>query len=142
MHRFALRVRYGDTDQMGWAYYANYLRWFEVGRAELMRSLGRTYREVEDELGVLLPVVQARVRYFKGARYDELVVVETGVLALGRASVTFAYRVVRESDGERLATGITEHCCVDRAGRPVRPPAGLARLLAAAPRAPEDTHRD
>ncbi len=142
MHRFAFRVRYGDTDQMGWAYYANYLRWFEVGRAEMMRALGRSYREVEEGMGVLLPVLQARCRYFQGARYDDLVVVETGVARLQRASVTFAYRIVREHDGALLATGITEHCCVDRSGRAVRPPAELARLLAEAPRAPADAHRD
>ena len=53
MHRFVLRVRYGDTDQMGFAYYANYLRWFEIGRAELMRSLGKSYRDVEAD-GMLL----------------------------------------------------------------------------------------
>ncbi len=142
MHRFSFRVRYGDTDQMGWAYYANYLRWFEVGRAEMLRALGRSYREVEETLGVMLPVLQARVRYYQGARYDDLVVVETGVRSLARASMTFGYRIVREADGELLATGITEHCCVDRAGRAVRPPEPLARLLAAAPRAPADVHRD
>jgi acyl-CoA thioester hydrolase len=142
MHRHAFRVRYGDTDQMGWVYYANYLRWFEVGRAEMMRDLGHTYREVEETMGVLLPVVQARCRYLQGARYDDLVCVETGIASRGRASVVFAYRIVRESDGALLATGMTEHCCVDRAGRPVRPPAELARLLDDAPAAPPGTHRD
>ena len=73
MHRFELRVRYGDTDQMGWVYYGNYLRWFEIGRAEMMRSLGRSYREVEEIDGVLLPVLDARCRYYRGARYDERV---------------------------------------------------------------------
>ena len=62
MHRFAIRVRYGDTDQMGVAYYGNSLRWFEIGRAEMMRSLGSTYRSIE-ESGVRLPVVEARCRY-------------------------------------------------------------------------------
>jgi acyl-CoA thioester hydrolase len=142
MHRFAFRVRYGDTDQMGRAYYANYLRWFEVGRAEMLRALGRSYRDVEQELGVMLPVREARCRYLQGAQYDDLVVVETGVAALGRATVTFGYRIVREHDGQLLATGITEHCCVDRNGRAVRPPEALARLLAAAPRAPEGMYRD
>jgi acyl-CoA thioester hydrolase len=142
MHRHAFRVRYGDTDQMGWAYYANYLRWFEVGRAEMMRDLGRTYRDVEETLGVLLPVLQASCRYLQGARYDDLVRVETGIAARGRSRVTFAYRIVRESDGALLATGMTEHCCVDRDGRPVRPPAELMRLLEGAPVAPPGTHRD
>ncbi len=141
MHRFTVRVRYGDTDQMGWAYHANHLRWFEIGRSELLRSLGRSYREMEVEVGVMLPVLEARCRYRQGARYDDEVVIESAVAALGRASVTFAYRLVRASDGVLLATGTTEHCCVDRAGRAIRPPEELVRLLAAAPRAPEGWER-
>ncbi|MFM7230764.1 MAG: acyl-CoA thioesterase [bacterium] len=140
MHRFELRVRYGETDPMGWVYYGNYLRWFEVGRAEMMRSLGRSYRQVEDEDGVLLPVLDARCRYFRGARYDELVAIETGVLDVGRASLRFGYRVVGE-DGARCAVGYTEHCTTDRAARIVRPPASVTRLLALAPRVDEEVLR-
>ena len=133
MHRFELRVRYGDTDQMGWAYYGNYLRWFEIGRAEMMRSLGRSYREVEERDGVLLPVLDARCRYFHGARYDERVTIETGVLDIARASLRFGYRILGE-DGERCALGYTEHCVVNRDAKPVRPPAELAALIETAPR--------
>jgi acyl-CoA thioester hydrolase len=134
MHRFTLRVRYGDTDQMGFAYYANYLRWFEIGRAELMRSLGKSYRDVEAD-GVSLPVVEARCRYLEPARYDDEIAIETGVKDLRRASVRFAYRVVRVADGARLAHGETEHAFLDRSGKPVRAPAALATLLERAPRA-------
>ncbi len=134
MHRFEIRVRYGDTDQMGFAYYGNYLRWFEIGRAEMLRSLGRTYRDIE-HAGVWLPVLEARCRYLKPARYDDRVTIETGVLELGRASVRFGYRIVREETGELLAHGMTEHCFMAPGERPVRPPAELAALLAAAPRA-------
>ncbi len=130
--RFLLRVRYADTDQMGMAYYGNYLRWFEVGRAELLRSLGLSYREVE-ESGLRLPVVESQCRYLKPARYDDLLAIETAIARLGRASVRFAYRVVREADRELLARGMTEHCFVDAGGRPVRPPAVLADLLGRAP---------
>jgi acyl-CoA thioester hydrolase len=133
MHRFDLRVRYGDTDQMGWVYYGNYLRWFEIGRAEMMRALGRSYREVEEHDGVLMPVIDARCRYFHGARYDERVTIETGVLDTGRATLCFGYRILGE-DGTRCALGYTEHCMVTREGRPVRPPQQLSVLLAAAPR--------
>ena len=133
MHRFELRVRYADTDQMGWAYYGNYLRWFEIGRAEMMRSLGRSYRAVEEEDGVLLPVLDARCRYFRGARYDERLTLETGVLDVARARLRFGYRVLGEH-GERCALGYTEHCVVTRDAKPVRPPEPLAALLAAAPR--------
>ena len=134
MHRFSIRVRYGDTDQMGFAYYAHYLRWFEIGRAEMLRDLGHSYRAVEED-GTTLPVVEARCRYLKPARYDDLIAVETGVAQLSRASVCFAYRVVREGDGELLAIGETEHCFMGRDGRPGRPPALLSEMLARAPRA-------
>jgi len=123
MHRFDVRVRYADTDQMGWAYYGQYLRWFEIGRAEMMRTLGRSYAQVEREDGVLLPVLDARCRYFHGARYDERITIETGVLEQGRATIRFGY---------------TEHCVVTPDARPVRPPEALAALLTRAPRADEE----
>ena len=135
MHEFQIRVRYGDTDQMGFAYYAHYLRWFEIGRAEMLRSLGTSYRAVE-EAGTSLPVIEAQCRYLKPARYDDLIVIETGVLTLQRASVRFGYRVRR--DGELLAFGHTEHCFLTRAGKPGRPAPELAEMLARAPRVPED----
>lgn len=134
MHRFQIRVRYGDTDQMGFAYYAHYLRWFEIGRAEMMRALGTSYHAVEAD-GTSLPVVEAGCRYLKPARYDDLLTLETGVERLGRASVRFAYRVVRGEGSELLATGHTEHCFLGTDGRAGRPPAALAELLARAPKA-------
>lgn len=134
MHAYEFRVRYADTDQMGWAYYGNYLRWFEVGRAEMLRALGRSYRSVEVDDGLLLPVLDARCRYFRGARYDELVTIETGLLGSGRASVRFGYRL-RGEDGVVLAVGYTEHCFLDREGRPRRPGPALVTLLERAPRA-------
>src|SRR6185436_21096087 len=72
-----IRVIYGDTDQMGFVYYANYLRFFEAGRNEYLRAKGAPYREVEAELGIRLPVVEATVHYKAPARYDDLLVVET-----------------------------------------------------------------
>ena len=134
MQRFSLRVRYGDTDQMGFAYHANYLRWFEVGRVEMLRSLGTSYREIE-EGGVRLPVLEAHCRYVEPARYDDLIVIETGVAELRRASVRFGYRVRRESDDQLLAFGHTEHCFLDRDGRPTRAPRVLTETLERAPRA-------
>jgi acyl-CoA thioester hydrolase len=134
MHRFQIRVRYGDTDQMGFAYYAHYLRWFEIGRAEMLRALGLSYRAVE-ERGTSLPVVEARCRYLKPARYDDLLTLETGVERLSRASVRFGYRVRRGEEGELLARGHTEHCFLGRDGRPGRPAPELAELLRRAPKA-------
>ena len=140
MHRFEVRVRYADTDQMGWAYYGQYMRWFEIGRAELMRSLGMSYAEVEKKAGVLLPVLDARCRYFHGARYDERITIETGVLDHGRATIRFGYRVLGE-DGERCALGYTEHCVVTPEARPVRPPEALVALLKRAPRADDELRK-
>jgi acyl-CoA thioester hydrolase len=128
MHRFAFRVRYGDTDWMGFAYYANHLRWFEIGRAEMLRDLGMSYRVVEDELGVSLPVLTAHCDYRNAARYDDPLVVETTLASLRRASVRFHYRVAHE-DGTPIATGWTEHCFLGRDGRPTRIPDALRVLL-------------
>jgi acyl-CoA thioester hydrolase len=133
MHRFAIRVRYGDTDQMGFAYYAHYLRWFEIGRTELLRDLGMSYASVERDLGVLLPVLTAHCDYKRSARYDDRVWIETAVAELKRASMRFAYRIVHE-DGGLLAIGYTEHCFLSRDGRPVRMPVELQQLMDRAPR--------
>lgn len=138
MHRFEVRVRYGDTDQMGFAYYAHYLRWFEIGRAEMMRAAGWSYRDIEAE-GVSLPVLEVHCRYSKPARYDDRVAIETGVLELGRASVRFGYRISRVGPAEPLAVGWTAHCFIDRNGRPVRPPPRLVALLEHAPAAARET---
>jgi acyl-CoA thioester hydrolase len=137
--RFMLRVRYADTDQMGFAYYANYLRWFEAGRTELIRALGSTYRAVE-ESGVSLPVVEACCRYLRPARYDDLLGIETGVLELRRASIRFGYRVLRLGEDEALlAYGTTDHAFMNPEGRPTRPPAMLVLLLESAPRVAEES---
>lgn len=133
MFVYEVRVRYGDTDQMGFAYYGNYLRWFEIGRAEMLRSLGRSYRTVEEEDGVSLPVLEAHCRYLRPARYDDRVRIETGVAAMSRAAVRFAYRIVHAEDGGLLAEGWTEHCFMGAHDRPVRPPAALREMLERAP---------
>jgi acyl-CoA thioester hydrolase len=137
--RTELRVIYGDTDQMGVVYYANYLRFFEASRNEFIRAKGLRYRDFEVEYGLRLPVVEAHVSYKQPARYDDLLAVEASLAEVRRASARFEYRLVR--DGELLATGHTVHACVDLAGRVKRmPPELLARLsageLAAAGREP------
>src|SRR5512139_2928815 len=123
MVRIEIRVIYGDTDQMGVVYYANYLRFFEAGRNELIRARGLTYREVEERFRLMLPVVEAQVAYKAPARYDDLVAVETSVAEVKRASARFAYRVLRGDDV--LATGHTVHACVDLDGRVKRLPPEL-----------------
>jgi acyl-CoA thioester hydrolase len=125
-HKF--RVIYGDTDQMGVVYYANYLRYFEAGRTEIMRALEIPYRELEDE-GVLLPVSRATVDYHSPARYDDELTLETRIENVRKASVRIGYELVRESDGKVIATGETQHACIDRDGRVTRMPANLRDRL-------------
>ena len=100
------RVIYGDTDQMGVVYYANYLRFFEIGRNEWIRASGMPYGRFEEQ-GMMLPVAEAACSYRASARYDDLIEIDCWCDALGRASVGFAYRIRR---GETvLATGRTKH---------------------------------
>lgn len=104
---------------MGVAYYANYFVWFEVGRCELLRSLGRSYRELETD-GVRLPVIEAHCKFRDSARYDdELQVATTGSL-ISPVRIQFRYDVSRQSDGTHLAAGRTVHAAVDGAGKPRR----------------------
>jgi acyl-CoA thioester hydrolase len=124
----AIRVIYGDTDQMGVVYYANYLRFFEAGRNEFIRAKGLRYRDFEARYRLMLPVVEATVSYRAPARYDDLITVETSLEEVKRASARFGYRIVR--DGELVATGHTVHACVDLEGRVQRLPAELHERLA------------
>jgi acyl-CoA thioester hydrolase len=124
-----LRVIYGDTDQAGIVYYANYLRYFEAGRTEFIRAKGLRYRDFQERYGLLLPVAEAKVTYRAPARYDDLLTVETTLVEAGRASARFEYRIVRES--EILACGHTVHACVGADGRVRRLPPELVRGLAA-----------
>jgi acyl-CoA thioester hydrolase len=123
-----LRVIYGDTDQMGVVYYANYLRFFEFGRNEFFRAVGGCYRQMERE-GLFLPVVEAHCEYKVSARYDDLLVVATSVTDVKRASLRFTYTLRREGEERVLATGYTVHACVSREGRPTRLPESILSTL-------------
>ena len=123
------RVIYGDTDQMGVVYYANYLRWFEKGRSELLRQSGIPYVSIE-RLGMHFPVTEVSCRYFRSAHYDDLIKIETRLASLGRASRTFTYRVVREDQGTLLASGSSKHACVNDQGRIIRIRNDLMKTLA------------
>ena len=127
-HRTKIRVTYAETDGMGVVYYANYLRWLEVGRTELMRSLGIAYKEMEDR-GTFLPVSEVFCKYHASARYDDILIIETTVDFLRRASIQFSYRILRESDGALLITGSTLHAFVDREGKIVKVPSALRSKL-------------
>ncbi len=115
-----VRVLFGDTDAMGIVYYANYLRWFEKGRVELMRKLGMAYRELTG-MGIHLPVTEATVRYLAPARYDDIIDIHAEVRGFRRASITFGYRIGR-GNGTLLADGFTVHAFTDDEGKIVRVP--------------------
>ncbi len=119
-HEHRLQVRYGETDQMGVVYHANYLVYMEEGRTKLMESLGLPYAELE-RLGWGLVVRKAALRFRAPARYAEQLVVRTRIERVGAASVNFEYEVARDSDSVKLAEGSTELACVDlkQAARPV-----------------------
>jgi acyl-CoA thioester hydrolase len=127
------RVIYGDTDQMGVVYYANYLRWFERGRSEILRQIGLPYSSIE-EAGFHFPVAEVNCRYAQSARYDDVVRIKTELVELGRASLSFNYQISREGDACRLATGSTKHACIDRSGRVARVPKILLEAVKAASR--------
>ena len=121
-------MRYAETDQMGVVHHANFFVWFEVGRSELLRSLGWTYREMEDE-GVMLPVIEASCTYLRPGRYDEELEVRATAEVLSPARLAFDYEVVRPSDATVLARGRTVHAAVSRAGKPCRLPDRARTLL-------------
>jgi acyl-CoA thioester hydrolase len=113
--RHEIRIIFGDTDQMGVVYYANYLRFFESARAAYWRDLGRSYKDLE-AWGVAMPVVEAHCDYKRPAHYEDLLVIDVEVSKIGGASVKFGYRVLRGDT--LLALGYTRHAVIGTDGRP------------------------
>jgi acyl-CoA thioester hydrolase len=124
-----VRVRYAETDKMGVVYYANYFVWFEVARADLLRSLGWSYRDMEHE-GVSLPVIEANCQYHTGARYDDELDVKAQGRLLSPVRMEFTYEVVRRADAALAASGRTVHAAVAPDGRPCRLPARIREVFA------------
>lgn len=124
-----VRVRYGETDQMGYVYYGDYAGYFEVGRVEALRSLGFPYRRLEED-GVMLPVHDMHTTYHLPARYDDLLTVRTTILAMPSVRIAFRYEVFNEA-GELLTEATTILVFVDRQSmRPCRAPRALCDALA------------
>jgi len=111
-----IRVRYAETDQMGVAYYANYLVWFEVGRSEFCRKRGFRYADLE-ALGYKLVVSDVNCRYRNPARYDEAIMVRTRLKGVNKRMITFGYQILRRDQEEVIAEGETRHICVDSNGK-------------------------
>lgn len=122
-----VRVIYGDTDAMGIVYYANYYRWFEMGRVELLRKYGVVYRDLTSR-GIHLPVLNSSCRYHKPARYDDSLIIYARLSELKRARLAFEYRIESE-DSMLISTGHTEHAFTDTSGKPLRPPVDIIQLL-------------
>jgi acyl-CoA thioester hydrolase len=128
-----LRVRYAETDKMGVVYYANYLVWMEVGRAEYCRAAGIRYRDMELDDGILLAVVEAHCRYLRPARYDDEVAVKTWVSNASTRAVEFSYEIRDVQSGRQLAAGSTKHVFLGPEMKPVRLPDQYRALFGIAP---------
>lgn len=116
-----LRIRYGETDQMGVVYHGNYAQYFEIGRTEWLRSLGATYKQMESD-GIMLPVISLSVNYKKSVRYDDLIKVKTTLKKMPTASIEFDYEILDEQ-GEIVTTGNTVLAFIDiNRNRPTRCP--------------------
>ena len=117
-----LRVRYAETDQMGVVYHSNYIIWFEVGRVEMLRQLGFTYREMEKEDETHIAVVDVRCRFKAPARYDDVITVRTRLLYVRDSLLHFGYDILRSSDGALLAEGESVHIVVNAQFKRIRLP--------------------
>ncbi|BAU23274.1 thioesterase [Caldimicrobium thiodismutans] len=121
------RVIYGDTDCGGVMYYANYLRLFEMGRTELIRACGLSYKEIEEEMGIILPVVEVKARYKASAKYDDLLRIRTTLVEARSFKILFAYQIFREEI--LLVEGSTLHVAINRIGKIVKIPEKILKLL-------------
>lgn len=134
IHRTTTRVLYGDTDAGGVVYNANYLRYFEIGRTELMRAWVLSYREIE-KLGLILPVTESWSRYKAPAFYDDLLTIETAIAEISNLKCRFSYRILRAAAEllarpKLLVKGYTVHAAVTRDGKLARLPEEILQKMA------------
>ena len=115
-----LRVRYAETDQMGVVYNSNYIVWFEIGRVEMLRQLGFSYREMEEQDEIHLAVADVRCRYKAPAFYDDIIVLRTHLVKVRDSLLHFGYEVLRDEDGAVLAEGESVHLVVNSDFKRVR----------------------
>lgn len=118
-HKTTIRVIYADTDAMGVVYHTNYIKWFEVGRCELLRSIGYPYAKLEED-GILLPVAECCCKYKQPAVYDDVLEITARAAETKGATVILEYEIRRESTGELLVTGSTKHAVTDPKFKPIR----------------------
>ncbi len=120
VHEMSIRVRYGETDQMGYLYYGHYAAYFEVGRVEALRSLGLSYKELEEKSGIMMPVMSMQVRYLRPGFYDELLRIQTAIRKLPENDITFHYEVFNEKD-ELINAATVKLCFILAADRTTVP---------------------
>jgi len=126
---FQKRVRYGETDQMGYLYYGNYAQYYEIGRVEMLRSLGLTYKSMEEELGVMMPVLSLQMRYVRPAFYDELLTIRTTLRQLPDQFITFHVELYNEKN-KLVNGGSVRLCFVDKkSNKTIGAPAYLIEKL-------------
>lgn len=126
---FQKRVRYGETDQMGYLYYGNYAQYYEIGRVEMIRSLGLTYRQLEMEMGILMPVMNLNMRFVRPAHYDELLLIETSLRKFPEMFITFHVEIFNEKK-KLVNGGDVKLCFVDaKSGKTVPTPDILQEKL-------------
>jgi len=135
-HDTILRVRYAETDRMDFVYYARYFEYFEVGRAEYMRSRGAVYSDLEAE-GIRLAVVEASAKYKAPARYDDELRIRTKVSEITKTRIFFEYQITLNNSDKVLVEGSTGHVCIQDNDRPRRIPEKVIKALGA-----EDGGRD
>ena len=127
-HEIQLRVRYADTDQMGYVYYGNYAAYYEVARVESFRHLGYAYRELE-AAGVMMPVLELKINYLLPAKYDDLLTIKVTIPELPKAKIKYLYEV-RNEEGTLLNQGETSLVFINmNSGKPVRMPEVMSKLL-------------
>lgn len=125
-HTSSVQVRYSETDMMGIVYHGSYLPWLEIGRTELLKAEGIPYRDLEAQ-GYFLPVLEVGVKYLRSARYDDTVAILTRITEKPGLRINISYELRRGE--ELIATATTQHVFIDKAGRPVRPPASFATRM-------------
>lgn len=123
-----VRVIYADTDAMGIVYHTSYIRWFEIGRTELLRELGLVYADWGAK-GYHLPVIEVYCHYRQAARYDQVLIVETSVEHVNRATVKFSYTIWDETKKKELVEGYTSHACINAQGKVIRLPWDMIELI-------------
>ncbi len=112
LHKHQIRVRYSETDKMGYVYYGNYMQYYEVGRVEALRSLGFSYANLENVMGIFMPVVNINVRYLRPAYYDDLLLLETSIPQIPSTSIKFNTKIYNEKK-ELLNSAEITLCFVD-----------------------------